>query len=233
MWWRILAVTCALGLAVTAVLTAPATVVGQRGVVVAALPCRPSLQTASSGFVVDDELVVTVAHAIYESRDFAIRDVTGRWYRPEIVHMDLDLDLAVLRVPGLRARPMTTRRALPEDLVRMVQGAASGTSEGVVLRRVRLTTETIGDLSRKTERSGYELSVAIQGGDSGAAVVDTYDNLIGVVFARSRRSEASWATSASEVLRVLDQQGIPHWQCENSSEVELILEPLNLDDPSE
>jgi S1-C subfamily serine protease len=180
--------------------------------------------------VIDNETVVTVAHAIYETRDFAVRDSTGRWFRPEILHMDVDRDLAVLRIPGLRASPMATRVAGAGDAVEMVEGAASGTTEGAVLRRVRLTTESIGDLERKTARSGYEMSVAIRGGDSGAAIIDQDENLIGVVFARSTRREAAWVTSVSEILSVLDNQGVPSWECENPSGVELILEAPELDE---
>lgn len=234
MWWRALVVLCAVGLAATAALPATVSPATQRAVVIATLPCRPSLQATSSGFIIDDELVVTVAHAIYDSRDFAVRDASGEWHRPEIVHMDLDRDLAVLRVPGLAASPMTTRQAATDDRVRMIDGAASGTSEGAVLRRVRLTTETIGDLTRKTARSGYELSVAIKGGDSGAAVIDQHGNLVGIVFARSTRREASWVTAASEVIDALDGQGVPSWECENPSDVELILDVPNLsDEPKE
>ena len=232
MSWRILAVVCGLGLITASQTTqvAPVTAMAQRPVVIATLPCQPSLQSTSSGFVIDDETVVTVAHAIYETRDFAVRDSTGRWFRPEILHMDVDRDLAVLRIPGLRASPMATRVAGAGDAVEMVEGAASGTTEGAVLRRVRLTTESIGDLERKTARSGYEMSVAIRGGDSGAAIVDQDENLVGVVFARSTRREAAWVTSVTEILSVLDKQGVPPWECENPSSVELILEAPELDE---
>ena len=232
MSWRTLAVVCGLGLVAASQTTqvAPVTAMAQRPVVIATLPCQPSLQSTSSGFVIDDETVVTVAHAIYETRDFAVRDSTGRWFRPEILHMDLDRDLAVLRIPGLRASPMATRVASAGDAVEMVEGAASGTTEGAVLRRVRLTTESIGDLERKTARSGYEMSVAIRGGDSGAAIVDQDENLVGVVFARSTRREAAWVTSVTEILSVLDKQGVPPWECENPSSVELILEAPELDE---
>ena len=224
MSWRILAVVCGLGLITASQTTqvAPVTAMAQRPVVIATLPCQPSLQSTSSGFVIDDETVVTVAHAV--------RDSTGRWFRPEILHMDVDRDLAVLRIPGLRASPMATRVASAGDAVEMVEGAASGTTEGAVLRRVRLTTESIGDLERKTARSGYEMSVAIRGGDSGAAIVDQDENLVGVVFARSTRREAAWVTSVTEILSVLDKQGVPPWECENPSSVELILEAPELDE---
>ena len=91
-----------------------------------------------------------------------------------------------------------------------------------------MTTETIGDLTRKTARSGYELSVAIKGGDSGAAVVDAYGNLIGFMFARSTRREASWVTAASEIVDALEQRGVRAWECENPSDVELILDTPSL-----
>lgn len=224
MWWRALAVVCAIGLFAAGQAGQAGPDHRERAVVIATLPCRPSLQATSSGFVIDHETIVTVAHAIYQSRDFAVRDAVGRWHRPEILHMDLDRDLAVLRVAGLVSRPMATRIALAGDPVQMVEGAASGTTDGSVLRRVRLTTETIGDLERKTARSGYELSVAITGGDSGAALVDEDDNLVGLVFARSTRREAAWATSVSEILTVLDRRSVPPWECENPSDVELILE---------
>lgn len=219
---------CGLGLAATAALPATVSPATERAVVIATMPCRPSLQATASGFVIDDELVVTVAHAIYDSRDFAVRDASGEWHRAQIVHMDLDRDLAVLRIPGLSSSPMTTRQASTNEQVRVIEGAASGTNEGEVLRRVRLTTETIGDLTRETARSGYELNVPVQGGDSGAAVVDSYGNLVGIVFARSTRREAAWATAASEVVDALEKQDVPSWECENPSDAELILEIPNL-----
>jgi len=227
MWWRALVALLALGLGSVVLLPEPSADfadVDERAVVIAALPCQPSVQNTSSGFVIENGLVVTVAHAIYESRDFALRDSAGRWHRPEILHMDLDRDIVVLRVPGLIAPPMATSRPAPDDLVRMVEGAASGTNSGAVLRRVRLTTESIGDMERTTERSGYELSVSIKGGDSGAAIVDSHDNLVGIVFARSTRREASWATSSSEILDALSGREVPSWQCANPSDVELLLE---------
>jgi len=51
-----------------------------------------------------------------------------------------------------------------------------------------------------------------------------------VVFARSTRREAAWVTSVTEILSVLDKQGVPPWECENPSSVELILEAPELDE---
>jgi len=196
-----------------------------RPVAIATLPCQTRIQATSSGFVIDDERVITVAHALFESRDFAVLDTNGTWRRGTIRYMDLERDLAVLHVPGLAAGPVTTRVAEPGDPVRMLGGAASGTSSGEVLRRVRITTEVIGDLSEQSQRSGYELSVEISSGDSGAAVVDEDDNLIGLVFARPRQRNAAWATSITEIDAVRDLTGVPTWDCAPDPEAELVLEP--------
>lgn len=233
MWWRIVGVALALALSTVVAWPSPATSqriteTDQRPVTIATLPCRNNLQTTSSGFVIDDELVVTVAHAIYDSRDFAIRDATGGWHDAKVIHLDLENDLAVLRVRTLPASPMTLRVADRDDPVRMVEGAASGTTFGEVMRRVRLTTAVIGDLSMTAARSGYELSVDIKGGDSGAAIVDVDDHLVGLVFARSTRRDAAWATSVTEIESALGRRTVPEWECEDPSNTELIREPRQL-----
>jgi len=197
-----------------------------RPVFIASLPCSNRLQATSSGFVMTDETVVTVAHALFESRDFAVRDAAGNWHEATVRYMDLERDLAVLAVPGLRADDMTTGRASAGTAVRVVDGSASGTIEGEVLRPVRISTEIIGDTSQQSERSGYELSTPVIGGDSGAAVVDDDDNLIGVIFARSTRREAAWATSVSEIDAVLGLEGVPSWECEPDPEARLDLLPV-------
>jgi len=237
MWWRVLSVVVAFG--ITTAVAWPTTAsppriteTSQRPVEIATLPCATRLQSTSSGFVIDDELVVTVAHAIYDSRDFAVRDSTGRWHQATVQHMDLERDLAVIRVPSLAASPMPIRAAEQGDSVRMTAGAASGTVDGEVIRRVRLRTEVIGDRDSVSARSGYELSVPIKGGDSGSAVVDDDGFLVGVIFARSTRRDASWATSVSEMSGITQRRGVPAWTCDRPSDVELILETLPREEPT-
>lgn len=226
MWWRVAVAGIAVGLvAIIGTNRAPdrPTQV-DRPVAIATMPCSPSLQTTSSGFLIEEGIVITVAHAIYESREFAIQDSTGEWHRATVQHMDLERDLAVLAVDNLAVSPMQLVTAVAGDSVRMLNGAASGVVDGEILRQVRITTEVIGDLDQKSQRSGYELSVDILGGDSGAAIVDDDENLVGVVFARSTRRDASWATSASEVQEIRDRSGGPEWECERDSDVPLVLD---------
>ena len=227
----VLVLAGAVGLALVAIVggeTGPEPIasIEQRPVAIATLPCARDLQATSSGFVIDENTVVTVAHAIYESRDFAVRDATGQWHDATIQHMDLERDLAVLHIDRLPADVFPIREGVAGENVRMVDGAASGTQPGEVLRRVRINTEVIGDSSATSRRSGYELTIDISGGDSGAAVVGDDDNLLGLIFAQSTRREASWATSVSEIEAVLNADTVPAWQCERDSDAELVLAPL-------
>lgn len=230
MWWR--SVAALFGLALFAFggsqlgepwVTRP----DQRPVAIATLPCATAKQSTSSGFVIDDRTVVTVAHAIFESRDVAVRDAFGRWHRPVIVRLDLDTDLAVLHVAALRAvefersaaRPTSDWEATPAT---MLGGAASGTLDAEIVRRVRIVTEVVGDRDRTSSRSGFEVALDIAPGDSGAALVDDGDALIGLVFARSTRREAiTWATAADEIETGSGQ--LPAWECGPSFGAELEL----------
>ena len=230
MAWRVALATIAVGLCAALLSdTAPPLVdrIDERAVAIATLPCARDLQATSSGFVVDNELVVTVAHALYESRDFAVRAASGEWHRATIQHLDLERDLALLRVGGLIARPVELAGAGAEDQVRLVEGAASGAIDGVVVRRVNITFNILGS-DETASRQGYELELAIDPGDSGAAVVDNQDRLVGIVFARSTRQPSrTWTTSVAEVVEILDQADVPEWECGPGSGAELDLrEPV-------
>jgi S1-C subfamily serine protease len=200
--------------------------VDDRAVEFATLPCV-GIQSTSSGYVIDDELVLTVAHALHETRDFAVLDSAGVWRRGDVVRLDLARDLALVRVDGIRSTPveMAPSRAVadwPDTPVRMVAGAASGSVDASIVRRVRLVTQVVGDRSEDSRRSGYEVALDIGPGDSGAALIDTDDQLVAIVFARSTQREAvAWATALDEV----DTQPapVPASDCGDDLDIELDL----------
>lgn len=200
--------------------------VDDRAVEFATLPCV-GIQSTSSGYVIDDELVLTVAHALHETRDFAVLDSAGVWRRGDVVRLDLARDLALVRVDGIRSTPveMAPSRSVsawPDTPVRMVEGAASGSADASIVRRVRLVTQVVGDRSEDSSRSGYEVALDIGPGDSGAALVDADDQLVAIVFARStQREDVAWATALDEV----DTQPapVPASDCGDDVEVELDL----------
>lgn len=192
----------------------PITLASERPVVIATLPCTTERQATASGFVLADGLVVTVAHAIHDAREVAVRDGRGNWFRPAVRYLDLESDLAVLEVPQLTTTSIETRWAERGESVRVVGGATSGTVDGRIIRRVRLTIDVIGDRDRKATRRGYELGLPIAGGDSGAALLDDQDRLTGVVFARSTTRDSAWATAAPEITAILERRGGSLPDCE-------------------
>ena len=199
----------------------------ERAVSLATMTCDTSLQATSSGVVISDGMVLTVAHAIYESREFAVRDFRGRWHDGIVEYMDLERDLALVSVPTIMATSVDSARAAVGDNVVLLEGAASGTADGEVLRRVRITTEVVGDLSRESVRSGYEVALEITGGDSGAGVFDDDGQLVGIVFARStQRESVAWTTAISELDEIRDLRGVPTWDCGVGTGAR-----LNLEDP--
>lgn len=231
MSWRFVIGALALGLTVAAATTSsaptPISDVSDRAVKIATMPCSNSLQSTSSGYVLDDELVVTVAHAIFETREFALRDASGMWHRPTVRYMDLERDLAILHVEGLAATRAPLSSAGSGDSVQLLDGAASGSLYGSIARRVQIRTEFVGDLSQEGVRRGYELDLTIKAGDSGAAILDDNANLIALVFARStRRGGVTWATAVSEVAEIRDRSGVPSWECGPGTGAELLLDPL-------
>ena len=104
----------------------------ERAVRIATIPCDTNIQSASTGVVIDDRTVLTVAHALFESREFAVRDHRGRWHGGEVIRLDLEQDLAVVRIDDVRADPMPLAAERPTAEwpgvpVRMLEGARSGT----------------------------------------------------------------------------------------------------------
>lgn len=203
-----------------------AATVRDRAVEIATLPCV-GIQSTSSGYVIADETVLTVAHALHETRDFAVLDAAGIWRRGEVVRLDLERDLAIISVDGLRSTPVGRSPARsvsdwPDTPVHMVEGAASGSADASIVRRVKLVTQVVGDRSQEADRKGYEVALDIGPGDSGAALVDDDGRVVGVVFARStQRESVAWATAIDEVET--GAAPVTAWECDDDVDVELDL----------
>jgi S1-C subfamily serine protease len=120
------------------------------------------------GFVVGDGRVVTVAHVLGPD----LR-VDGR--RATIVRRDDRLDLALLSVPGVHGDAPRIAR----DDARIIR-RADASLDGSTWRRPVL-----------------ELRTTVAPGDSGTPVLTAAGQVIGIVFARSRRGTA-WALDASD-----------------------------------
>ena len=131
-----------------------------------------------------------------------------------VVLLDLTRDLALLDVSTRDAEPIELGRVENGDAVRVVGGTSSGTVDATVERRVRMEVDDVRSQTR-SRRSGYELDLAIAGGDSGAGVYDAEDHLVGIVFATpAQRPGASFAVGSAEIGAVLGSVDRSVHQCD-------------------
>jgi S1-C subfamily serine protease len=171
---------------------------------VSAATCGRS--TVGTGFVVADGYVVTNAHVVAGAGSHGLRvtAIGGRLLDAVPVLFDPDLDIALLRVAGLGAVPLTMAA---RDPGRGALGASLGYPGGGRLTIVPVAVTgrypAIGhDIYGRDEvrRQILELHAAIERGDSGGPLVLTDGTVGGVVFAEARTSvDVGYALAATEV----------------------------------
>ena len=155
-----------------------------------------------SAALVADGLYLTNAHVIagaepgLQLRLPGAADVAGA-----VVGFDPDRDLALLAAPAATGPPFRIGSTKAGD-----SGAIAAVTTDLevqmidyeVLRRILATGDDIygeGDVARQA----IEVAADIGSGVSGAALVNTDGELVGVVFAESRTNESTYAVYASEI----------------------------------
>jgi S1-C subfamily serine protease len=160
--------------------------------------CGFAPDRTGSGVAVGDGLVLTVAHLVARADDIAITLGDGAAVNAVVAAADLELDLAVLRVPNNGVPVVETSSVGRNDSGRIVGGATSGTVPFEVTDVVRISIEEILGTERH-KRLGYELAAVTTTGDSGAGAYDNHNRLVGVVFATSDDGATTWITSSQEI----------------------------------
>lgn len=161
-----------------------------------------------TGVAVGDDLVLTVAHTIAGAED-DLRIVTpqGEERPVTVVAFDSDRDLALLAVEGLDATPVVLGSAGKGDsgTIAVVNGdLAVEFIKYTVLRVVNARSTDIYNEGH-VERDALDIKARIEPGVSGAPLVDSNGEVVGIVFARSEtREEGGYALSTSEITDFLD-----------------------------
>lgn len=174
---------------------------------VEALPCGRT--GVGSGTVVGEGLVLTNAHMLAGSTDdVMVRTGDDRAFAGLVVGFDRERDLALIRVDGLHAPSIDfedPREGLPAKIIARPGGVALEVLDTRVVRLINATGDDIygeGDVSRRA----IELAADVVPGVSGGGVFSEDGNLVGVVFAESRRHEdTSYAVDVSEVRSFLEE----------------------------
>lgn len=166
-------------------------------------PCAGRLDQRATGTAIAPEVVATVAHSLEGVRGIQMRGGDGRTQSAEVVYLDQDKDIALLRPE----RPITDHLTLvrpdgpgPVGVVRYDDGTESPRiDDGEILELVTITLDGEG------RRAAARLEADIEPGDSGAAVVDDDGDMVAMVFATARGRDVGWAISSTELQDALDR----------------------------
>ena len=167
-------------------------------------------QTVGTGFVIASGYVVTNAHVVAGASERGIRvtNAVGRSLDAVPVLFDPQLDVALLHVDQLTARPLTFAAKVP---ARGAIGATLGYPGGGALTILPaavagLYPATGRDIygARDVHREIVELRAAIDKGDSGGPLILADGTVGGVVFAEARTNpDVGYALSPTAVAAAI------------------------------
>lgn len=163
------------------------------------------------GVVIAPDLIVTNAHVIAGMKLVEVRFPGGELVPVEVVGFDANRDLGLLRIeqPGLEPAPLIRGETAGTGTLVAVD-AEGGRSERPfeVVRRIRATGDNIYRASGASRRA-LELRMHVNPGESGSGIFDDYANLLGVVFAGSRREDGrSYAVTSGEIQDFVDESAL-------------------------
>lgn len=169
---------------------------------------RCSALQSGSGWVFDDGLILTNAHVVAGSTNRIVQvGGAGRPYSADLVVLDPDRDIAVLRVRDLDAEPLDLGEALSTDDDAVVVGYPENGPYTISPARVREAVTARGlDIYDESEvvREVYALRAVVRSGNSGGPVLDAGGDAVGMVFARSGEDpETGYALTLSELQEAL------------------------------
>ena len=187
-------------------------ILGQPGVVAArasivkvtgdAKSCSRRIE--GSGFVFADGRVMTNAHVVAGVRNPQVQvEGVGPQLAATVVYYDPKVDVAILVVKGLHAKPLVFSGALAPSANAVVAGFPEDGPYQAVAARIRGSELARGpDIYQDADvtRDIYAVRTQVQPGNSGGPLLDTSGGVAGVVFGRAvNDASTGYALTASQV----------------------------------
>jgi S1-C subfamily serine protease len=166
---------------------------------------------SGSGFVVADGVVVTNAHVVAGDRRTEVERFDGRRFEADVVGFDSERDLAVLRVSGLGASPLTRADAEAGSTGAVFGHPGAGDLRAAPARIERTDLVSATDIYRtsRTDRLIHVLAAELQPGDSGGPLVDGTGRVVGVAFAVDPgQHQVAYALARPELEAMLEATGL-------------------------
>jgi S1-C subfamily serine protease len=159
---------------------------------------------AGSSWPIGGDDMLTNAHVVAGSNRVEVDTTDGNTHPAEVVYFDANVDVAILRVPGLGMAALPMASSDPGRGVRgAVIGYPGGQKESVVSALVRGTENARGYNiynSALVQRNIVVLAARVIPGNSGGPMVDTNGTVQGVVFAASTTDQnEGYALTMTEV----------------------------------
>ena len=173
--------------------------------VVRVLGTACGLGVEGSGWVVAPRLVVTAAHVVAGEEDTTVTPFSGSPLRATTVAYDTRNDIAILRVPGLTARPLRFVDPTLNAPVAIVGYPHDGPFDSVP-GRIGTTANVLSDDSYgngPVTRTVTSLSGDVEHGNSGGPAVDAAGAVQATVFAARANGSGGYGVPASILRRAL------------------------------
>jgi S1-C subfamily serine protease len=153
---------------------------------------------------------VTAAHVVAGEKDTVVQPVeSGRELGARVVALDSRNDVAVLRVPGLTARPLVLVDPVPGAPVALVGYPHDGPLDSKAGRIGRTAAVVSRDAfgHGPVVRTVTALGGLIQHGDSGGPAIDQQGRVQSTVFAARSGSSGGFGVPATPVRHALERAG--------------------------
>ena len=177
---------------------------------------KPVEQWSGSCVAIGNRLVATNFHVVEDAQNLVVTGVNGDKttnYTAEVILTDKFNDLAVMKITDYRFNGFHIKYGVKNNVSDIgtdifVLGYPLTTTMG---EDIKLTT---GVISSKTGFQGdvsqYQISAAVQPGNSGGPLFDNQGNLIGIVSAKHRGAEnVGYAIKLSYLRNLLDSSNEP------------------------
>ena len=165
-----------------------------------------AMHFGATGFMLTkDGYVVTNYHVVNGADSIQLQNTKGEAYRAEIIHIDAEKDLAILRInddnfKGLKSIPYTFKKQ-KSDLGEDIFTIGFPRDEAVYGQ---------GYLSSNTGYAGdtiaYQISIPVNPGNSGGPVLDNQGNVIGIISGKQKGIDgAAFAIKTKELISTLNR----------------------------